>query len=91
MTATMTRTTITLPRDLLDQIDRAVEEGGMPSRNAFIAAAVRHELAAAEAAAIDAEFALMAEDSEYQAEAQLVSQEFALADWEAFRLSEPER
>lgn len=39
-------------------------------------------------ASIDAAFAEMADDSEYQAEALRLSAEFAVADWEAFRATE---
>lgn len=37
---------------------------------------------------IDAAFSAMADDAEYQAEVASLSREFALADWEAFRISE---
>lgn len=91
MAANVTRTTLALPTDLLEAVDRAVQEGQARSRNAFVAAALRHELAMAEAAAIDAAFAGMAEDTDYQAEAQAISEEFAAADWEAWRLGESQR
>ena len=41
-----------------------------------------------ESAAIDAAFAGMADDKEYLEEARVVSDEFAPADWEAYRLGE---
>lgn len=82
------RITLALLADLLEQIDKAVQAGSVRSRNAFIIAAIRHELAARETAAIDADFALMAIDSDYLAESDLMTREFAIADWEAFRLGE---
>lgn len=85
----MTRTTLSLPADLLAEVDRAVRAGKVRSRNAFVADAIRRELATAEAAAIDAAFAEMATDLDYLAEADALMDEFALADWEAFRLAEP--
>ncbi len=79
------RTTVALPADLLEAADQAVREGKARSRNDLLATALRRELAAQERAAIDAEFAAMADDAAYQAEADLISREFANADWEAFQ------
>jgi metal-responsive CopG/Arc/MetJ family transcriptional regulator len=90
MSTPSVRTTLALPADLLRALDRAVEEGKARSRNDFVAAAVRHELAALERPAIDAAFLAMADDAEYQAEAQSIADEFALTDVEAFRLGEAE-
>ena len=81
----MTRTTLTLPADLLAEVDQAVRSGKVRSRNAFVADAIRHALAAAEEEAIDAAFAGMATDLDYQAETNALTNEFAHADWEAFR------
>jgi hypothetical protein len=72
-------------------MNRAVRAGKARSRNELIAAAVRRELAAQERAAVDAAFAQMAQDPDYQAEAHEVVTEFAAADWEAWRLGEDER
>ena len=84
----VTRTTLALPTDLLAEVDRMVRAGKAPSRDAFVAAAIRHELAAAEATAIDAAFSEMATDPVYQAEADALTDAFAVADWEAFRLAD---
>ena len=89
MAIASTRTTLTLPVDLLAEVDRAVQAGKARDRDAFVAAAIRHELAAVEAAEIDAAFAGMADDPGYHAEADALTEEFAVADWEAFRLAEP--
>lgn len=83
------RTTLSLPADLLEATDQMVREGRVRSRNEFVAMALRHELAAQKRAMIDAEFALMADDAEYQAEALAIASEFTAAEWEAFQLSEP--
>jgi len=82
------RTTLTLPADLLAEVDRAVRSGKARSRNAFVAEAIRRELAAAEEAAIDAAFAEMATDPAFQAEADALTEEFAVADWEALQSAE---
>jgi Arc/MetJ-type ribon-helix-helix transcriptional regulator len=83
-----TRTTLALPSDLLERVDAAVRAGKARSRNALIAEAIRRVLHAQDRAEIDAQFAAMAEDSAYQAEATQIASEFAAADWEALRSAE---
>jgi metal-responsive CopG/Arc/MetJ family transcriptional regulator len=82
--------TVALPTDLLEAADRAIREGKAHSRNELIARALRRELAEQDRRAIDAAFLSMAEDAEARAEAQAITEEFALADWEAFRAGERE-
>ena len=82
------RTTLSLPADLLEATDQAVRAGKVRSRNEFVAMALRHELAAQKRAEIDAAFAAMTDDPEYLAESLMIADEFALADWEAFQVSE---
>ena len=91
MSTRMVRTTLTLPADLLEAAERAVREGKARSRNESVAAALRRELAAQERAAIDAAFAAMADDTEYQAEALAIEAEFVAACEEALRLAEAEQ
>lgn len=50
--------------------------------------ALRHELAAQKRVEIDAAFAAMTDDPEYLAESLTIADEFALAEWEAFQVSE---
>lgn len=88
MADAMVRTTLSLPEALIRAADRAVRAGKARSRNEFVATALRHELAALRRAEIDAEFAAMADDEEYRAEAIELSKEFEAADREAFRLGE---
>jgi metal-responsive CopG/Arc/MetJ family transcriptional regulator len=88
MAAHTVRTTITLPANLMEAADEAVRNGKARSRNELLVTALRRELEAQERAAIDAAFAHMADDVEYLAEAQAIAEEFAEADWEAFRLAE---
>jgi metal-responsive CopG/Arc/MetJ family transcriptional regulator len=85
MAHNMTRTTLALPDDLLAGIDRVVQEGKSRSRNAFVAEAVRQALAVIENAEIDAAFAAMASDDEYQREALRIAGEFEHAGWEALQ------
>lgn len=82
------RTTLSLPADLMEAADHAVRAGKARSRNELMATALRRELAAQRRAAIDAEFALMADDEQAVEEARQIAREFAQADWEAFRIGE---
>jgi len=82
------RTTLTLPADLLAAVDQAVEAGKARSRNELVRIALERELAAQQRAAIDAAFAEMAQDPDYQAEAKAMISEFAIADWEAWQQTE---
>ena len=84
------RTTLNLPSELLEDTDRAVSQGKAKNRNEFVAQALRNELAALRKAEIDAAFSAMADDAEYQAEAQQIEAEFATACWEALQLGEQE-
>jgi len=84
----MTRTTIALPDDLLAAVDRAVQEGAARSRNEFIARALAHELRLREEAAIDAQFAAMADDTAYVALSKRLEDEFGATDGEALRTRE---
>ena len=82
------RTTLTLPSELLEATDKAVQQGKAKSRNEFVAQALRRELAALKRAEIDAALAEMANDPEYQAEVLKMEAEFASAQWESLQLGE---
>lgn len=82
------RTTLSLPAELLKAADDAVKQGKAKSRNDFVAMALRRELAAIKRAEIDNAIAQMADDSDYQTEAETINSEFASSDWEAFQISE---
>ena len=84
------RTTLTLPSDLLEAMDKAVREGKARSRNAFVATALRRELSARRRAEIDAAFAEMGSDPDVHDEAIQLEREFARASWEALVLGEEE-
>ena len=84
----VTRTTLSLPADLLARVDQAVRDGRARSRNAFVAAALERDLAAQQRADLDAEFAHMAEDEAYLAESQRLDAEFEAAGAEALRVAE---
>lgn len=80
--------TLTLLIQLVQTVDSVISQGKAKNRNDFIVRAIHNELAAIKRAEIDAEFAEMGNDTEYQAEVKIINREFAHADWEAFRLGE---
>jgi hypothetical protein len=77
-------TTLALPAELLKAADQAIEAGKADNLDQLVANALKHELAALQKTTIDAEFAYMANDIEYQTEAHQIMAEFANADNEAF-------
>ncbi len=85
------RTTLTIPRELLEATDKAVLEGKAKNRNDFVAQALRRELAVQKRSEIDAALAEMANDPDYQAEVLKLELEFATAQWEALQLGESPR
>ncbi len=89
--STPIRTTLALPAELLEAVDKLVEQGKARSRNDLVANAVRHELAALERATLDAAFQRMATDTDYQVEARQVLAEFARSDWEAWAKSRAQK
>jgi metal-responsive CopG/Arc/MetJ family transcriptional regulator len=85
------RTTLTLPKELLEATDKAVLEGKAKSRNDFVVQALRRELAAQKRAEIDEALAEMVRDPDYQSEVLKMEAEFATAQWEALQLGEAPR
>ena len=86
-------TTVRLPRRIYEQAKCVVDEekrgtGPVVSMNEFIVHAVTAYLKMYKRRQIDAEFAAMAEDADYQKEASLLAEEFAQADWEALKKGE---
>ncbi|OKH25771.1 ribbon-helix-helix domain-containing protein [Chroogloeocystis siderophila] len=61
----LVRTTLSVPTELLEATDRALQQGHARSRNEFVAIALRHELAAQKRVEIDSAFSAMAGDNEY--------------------------
>jgi len=84
------RTTVTLPKEVYDEVRSLIEEKATPSQTvtAFFATAIVAYLRLLKRKRIDAEFAAMATDAAYQKQARLLSQEFISSDWEAFAQAE---
>lgn len=80
------RTTVAIAADLLEAIDGAVQEGLARSRNEFLNVALKNQLTASRRAAVDSDFAGMADDPEYQREALRIAAEFETADHESLKL-----
>jgi len=85
------RTTVTLPISLLEEVDDLVRAGRSRSRSELLARALSREIARLERERLDAEFAAMAEDREFQREATTIAAEFSSADWEALTSGEDGR
>jgi hypothetical protein len=89
-------TTVRLPRSVYDQAKRLVERekekggaGSIVSLNDLFVVAIKAYLKMYRRRQIEAAFAGMAEDPDYQKEAQLMAEEFEYSDWEALTLDLP--
>jgi len=94
-TREMRATTVRLPRRVYDQAKCLVEREGKHnttflSLNDFFVTAIQAYVKLYKRRQIDAAFAGMAEDADYQKEARLLVEEFEPSDWEALRLGERE-
>ena|SRR5947209_4722768 len=90
-------TTVRLPRPVYEQakcvVDKERREGGAGSNislNDLFVTAIKAYLRMLKRRQIDAAFACMSEDADYQKEATLLAEEFEYSDWEALRLGEEE-
>ncbi len=80
------RTSVSLPEPLYQEARSCVDKGVSPadSINSFFVAAILAYVKLIKRKQIDAKFAAMAADSDYQKEAKLIAEEFSQSDWEAF-------
>jgi metal-responsive CopG/Arc/MetJ family transcriptional regulator len=84
MAHTLQRTTISIPKALLAGVDRLVQDGLAENRSQLIASAIEAELRRREREHIYAQFAGIASDEDYRADAAQIMREFATADREAW-------
>ncbi len=84
------QTTVRLPKPLYEQARACVEKGysAAESMNDFIIAAIEAYMRILRRKRIDAAFAHVAEDADYQKQGQLIAEEFAQSDWEALDIAE---
>ena len=87
------QTTVRLPKPLYDQVKWFVDNdvSSVNSINDFVVAAIRTYVKMLRRKKIDAAFAGIAEDANYQKEAQLIAEEFEQSDWEALEIAEEEK
>jgi len=92
VSARRVRTTVRLPRPLYKEAQEFVEKELVPAGtiNEFFVAAICAYVKMIRRKQIDARFAFMAEDSDYQKQAKLILEEFGPSDWEALELNERE-
>lgn len=86
-------TTVRLPRPVYDQAKHFVDSERSTtatrlSLNEFFVAAIQAYVKLYRRRQIDAAFASMAEDADYQKQANLLAEEFEVSDWEALQLGE---
>ena len=79
------RTTISLPDNLVREIDLSIERN-IKSRNQLIVEALQEKVKQLKDADLDAQFALMADDSDYIEKTLNIEMEFANADAEALKI-----
>ncbi|WP_198648549.1 ribbon-helix-helix domain-containing protein [Cyanothece sp. BG0011] len=88
MEKSLIRTTVTLPKSLLEETDIRVKEGKAKNRNDFIALALQKALEQLKREEIDSLLVEMAQDPEYQAQVLQMETEFAPGSWEAWEIGE---
>ncbi len=84
------RTTVRLPRSLYEEARKFVERELVSAEtiNDFFVAAILAYVKLLRRKQMDADFARMAEDADYQKEARLIAEEFSTSDWETFQMAE---
>ena len=86
------RATVRLPRPLYDEAKQIVDKdlSSAENINDFFVAAICAYVKLVRRKEIDARFAKISEDADYQREAKLIDEEFNQSDWEALELTERE-
>jgi hypothetical protein len=86
------RATVRMPVKLYDEARKFVEHDLVSAENIndFFVAAICAYVKLLRRKQIDASFAMMAEDADYQKDAKLIAEEFSSSDWEAFEITEKE-
>ena len=84
----LVRTTLDLPRDLLERSNRVVDEGKVKSRNLLIAVALTEYLDSLEQLEIDGAFAPLQADDNYRRIVLDLADAFAPIDQEVFETAE---
>lgn len=84
------RTTVRVPKGLYDEAQKFVHKNATPAAtiNDFFIAAICAYVKLVKRKQIDAAFAGMAEDTDYQTQSRLIGEEFSQSDWEAFEAAQ---
>lgn len=82
-------TTVRLPRHVYERAKTVVVQSQASSFNEFVIQAIEEKIRRLTEAEIDAAFAKMAEDADYQRSSIALASEFAKSDWEAFASGAP--
>jgi hypothetical protein len=84
------RITVRLPKSIYDEARNLIAASVVPvdSLNDFLVTAIAAYVELVKRKQIDAAFAGMADDADYQKEAQLIADQFAQSDWEALEIAE---
>ncbi|MGA7931821.1 MAG: hypothetical protein WCA20_38200 [Candidatus Sulfotelmatobacter sp.] len=77
-------TTVRLPRHVYERAKTVVVQSQASSFNEFVIQAIEEKVRRLTEAEIDAAFAQMAHDADYQRNSIALASEFAKSDWEAF-------
>jgi hypothetical protein len=77
-------TTVRLPRHVYERAKTVVVRSQASSFNEFVVQAIEEKVRGLTEAEIDAAFAQMAHDTDYQRSSIALASEFAKSDWEAF-------
>jgi hypothetical protein len=78
-------TTVRLPRQVFERAKTVVVQSQVSSFNEFVVQAIEEKVQRMTEAEIDAAFAHMAHDSDYQRSSIVLANEFEKSDWEAFK------
>jgi hypothetical protein len=84
-------TTVRLPQHVYERAKTALVRSEASSFNEFVVQAIEEKVRSLTEAEIDAAFAQMANDADYQREAIAIAGEFAKSDWEAFESGATDR
>lgn len=77
-------TTVRVPRHIYDQAKTVIGRSQGSSFNEFVVQAIEEKVRRLTEAEIDAAFAQMAHDEDYQRESVVLAREFERSDWKAF-------
>ena len=80
-------TTVRIPSQTYERAKKAAHRAQISSFNEFVIQAVEEKVRRLTEAEIDAAFAGMADDADYQRESVAIAQEFQTSDWEAMKSS----